>query len=200
MSFSRIRFDDDNYKYSLKQSIAPGVYQFESILPCYPCFPIDRPTQRVGPGCTNKNLTDIDSDLQGISNPASDCPTDLYKPNKDTFCESELYPICDILTPEDTRLTNGPCTLRGTGWNRFEAWLCANPQDNVLMPFDTNINNRLITKDNHRPLIPNPIFCDAIMPPRENNCIEYDWSSRYNIAQNEIPDVQLATCQNIKKL
>lgn len=200
MSSTRIRFDNDNYKYQLKQSVAPGSYQFESIIPCSPCFPIDRPTQRVGPGCADKNLTDIDSDLQGIKNPASDCPLDLYKPSQDTYCESELYPLCDVLTPEDTRLTNAPCTLRGTGWNRFEGWLCANPQDNVLMPFDTNINNRLIVRDNHRALIPQPMSCEGVLPPTENNCIEYDWSSKYNILQRNIPDVQLATCENIKKL
>ena len=54
---------------------------------------------------------------------------------------------------EDTRLMNPPCNLRGTGFNRWE-WLCLNPQDRTEMPFDTNICNRIIVKDNHRPCIP----------------------------------------------
>lgn len=201
MSTTRIRFDNDNYKYQLKQSVAVGTYMMESLPPCQPCFPIDRPTQRVGPGCVDRDLADIDSDLQGIKK-ASDCPADLYVPSDKTFCQSELYPICDILTPEETRLSNGPCTLRGTGWNRFEGWLCANPQDNALMPFDTNINDRLLTKDNWRPCLPKPISDESTLPPKCNNNIYYDWASRYDNAPalNNPPDVQLATCTNIKKL
>jgi len=34
------------------------------------------------------------------------------------------------------------------------------------MPFDHNINNRLVVKDNHRPCIPNPIDVNLSLPPQ----------------------------------
>ena len=64
---------------------------------------------------------------------------------------------------ENTRISNPSCNLRGTGWNRWE-WLCENPQERVLMPFDTNISNRLVVKDNHRPVIPKLIDQNPILP------------------------------------
>ena len=62
---------------------------------------------------------------------------------------------CDVAPREDTRLSNPINNLRGTGWNRWE-WLCLNPQERVLMPFDHAIN-RIVVKDNHRPCVPTPI-------------------------------------------
>ena len=64
---------------------------------------------------------------------------------------------------EDTRLSNPPSNLRGTGINRFE-WLCKNPQNNIEVPFDYNISNRIVVKDNHRPLIPTPIDQTLSLP------------------------------------
>ena len=82
---------------------------------------------------------------------------------------------CDIPSRENTRLSNPPATLRGTGWNRWE-WLCENPQKRSLVPFDYNINNRLVTKDNHRPLVPNPIDQSVFLPPQNNNPIRVEIS------------------------
>ena len=70
-----------------------------------------------------------------------------------------------------TRLSNPSCNLRGTGWNRWE-WLCDNPQERVLMPFDTNISNRLVVKDNHRPVIPKLIDQTPILPSPSNEPIK----------------------------
>jgi hypothetical protein len=64
---------------------------------------------------------------------------------------------------ESTRLSNPPCTLRGTGWNRWE-WLCKNPQDKVAIPFDHMIDSVLVAKDNHRPLLPKPIDQSLALP------------------------------------
>lgn len=65
---------------------------------------------------------------------------------------------------EDTRLSNPACNLRGTGINRWE-WLCLNPQDRVEMPFDYNISNRIVVKDNHRPCVPTPLDPSPMIPP-----------------------------------
>lgn len=70
----------------------------------------------------------------------------------------------NCFTPtESTRLSNPPCTLRGTGWNRWE-WLCKNPQDRVEVPFDHMIDSVLMAKDNHRPLIPRPLDQTLALP------------------------------------
>ena len=44
------------------------------------------------------------------------------------------------------RLTNPPCTLRATGWNRFD-YLLRNPQETFETPFDFFIPSRLIDKE-----------------------------------------------------
>jgi hypothetical protein len=46
---------------------------------------------------------------------------------------------------DDSRLSNPPCNLRGTGWNRWE-WLCLNPQERVEIPFDWNITYNGVSK------------------------------------------------------
>lgn len=62
------------------------------------------------------------------------------------------FPSCYFGT-EDTRLSNPPSTLRGTGINRF-APLCFNPQEKILFPGDYHVPTRLVFRDNHRPCIP----------------------------------------------
>jgi hypothetical protein len=70
---------------------------------------------------------------------------------------------CPAIHAEDTRLTNPPVTLRGTGWNRFET-LCRDPQATAIVPFEFNIANRIVAKDNHRPYIQRPINQSAALP------------------------------------
>jgi hypothetical protein len=48
-----------------------------------------------------------------------------------------------------------PCTARGSGWNRWE-WLCQNPQEGIMLPFDNLVTTRLAAKDSYRPCIPTP--------------------------------------------
>src|SRR3989338_5435 len=74
------------------------------------------------------------------------------------------------LWTEDTRLSNPPCTLRGTGWNRFE-WLPADPQECVTEPFDFQINTKLLSKDNHRPCVPKPLNQNIVYPSPNNTPI-----------------------------
>jgi hypothetical protein len=76
-------------------------------------------------------------------------------------------------TTENTRLSNPSCNLRGTGWNRWE-WLCQDPQERVEIPFDYNINNRLVVRDNHRPLIPKPLDQSAALPKPTDEPIKVD--------------------------
>lgn len=85
-------------------------------------------------------------------------------PNK---CPDSYNPPTDFrdcgMSTDDTRLSNPSCNLRGTGINRWE-WLCINPQDRVEMPFDFNVANRIVVKDNHRPCIPTPLDQQSVLP------------------------------------
>lgn len=66
---------------------------------------------------------------------------------------------------EDTRLSNPPNTLKGTGINRFQP-LCFNPQEKIFFPGDYQVSTRLVFRDNHRPCIPSlDVISRAPLPP-----------------------------------
>jgi hypothetical protein len=132
---------------------------------CNGCFVVS-PYVRVGTygdSICQKNPIDVDSELMGLNRKNSKCPTKQYIPQANDFCVAKNLKDCNLLDSQDTRLTNPPCTLRGTGWNRWEA-LCQNPQDFAIRPFNTLINNSLIVKDNHRPCIAKPLDPTAALP------------------------------------
>ena len=150
-----------------------------------------------------KNPIDVDSELLNITRKASDCPSKKYIPGVKPFCQPQL-PLkeCHFLTPESTLISNPKCTNHERTANRWE-WLCKNPQDKALVPFDYAINNRLVVKDSWRPCLPNPVNQYGVYPPECNKNIEYDWSSKYLEnpgEQNPIITNQLATCKNIPLL
>lgn len=156
---------------------------------CYPYPPTVR-LQRQGDSISsNKLLIDVDSELLGITRKLSEDPNKQFQPQcVDKVCSSGescgqgVTGQCSGMKPgqragdqnlkhwkdcyipaEDTRLSNPSCNLRGTGWNRFE-WLCQNPQARVEIPFDYNISNRIVVKDNHRPCIPTPVDPTQALP------------------------------------
>lgn len=180
MSFNRLPYDTCSYEQTLAETTGPGHYQL-STPPnsCSPCHPTDvRIRLQSGGVALNKetNLIDIDSELIGISRNLTQCPERKYLPDSDNskLCGASggKYPSLSKVTinsqkehirfdncfngSEDTRLSNPPCNLRGTGWNRWE-WLCKNPQANLEEPYDFQINTRILAKNNHRACIPNPI-------------------------------------------
>ena len=81
--------------------------------------------------------------------------------------ELEDYKECGI-APEDTRLSNPACNLRGTGFNRWEH-LDRNPQETFEVPrsnglFAPTVSTRIIVKDNHRPCLPKLIDQSESLP------------------------------------
>lgn len=191
MSYNRQPYDVCSYNYQLAESVGPGIYQItRPNNVCEPCHTSDPRIILQSQGVSvsrNSSLIDIDSDLIGINRNLSDCPSRKYFPDAnasfqggaqtgtvrgsgcrptDKVCidNSNSISFKDCFTPvEDTRLSNPPSTLRGTGWNRWE-WLCRNPQDRVTEPFDFQINTKLVSKDNHRPCLPNPIDQFIVYP------------------------------------
>ena len=161
---------------------------------CYPYPPTVRLQVQGDSLIANTPLIDVDSELLGLTRPLSKDPSQKYVPccpgaackgglpcgggvlEECTNCkqnlkrgqratDSNLKHFKDCFFPEEfTRLSNGPSTLRGTGWNRWE-WLCINPQERVEVPFDFNISARTLSKDNHRPCVPNPIDPSLSLPP-----------------------------------
>ena len=197
MSFNRSPYDICSYKYQLAESIGPGVYQLvrpdnQSVpgLPKDPRFIAQTSGVSIS---KNTSLIDIDSELLGISRNLSNCPERKYMPdgnangqcgartgNVRNGCQStaklcvdnsEILKFQDNgLWSEDTRLSNPASNLKGLAPNRW-AWLCQDPQDRVVEPFDFQINTKIVSKDNHRPCLPTPINQFNVFPIPNNKPI-----------------------------
>jgi hypothetical protein len=167
MSFSRQTYDECAYSHALKESLGSGTYRLET--PRVQCGNVFVPSpyvrlDRIGVKVCPDKMIDIDSELIGLNRKSSQCPQNKYIPDGKQPCDGAPIKETNMLDPEDTRLSNPACTLRGTGWNRWN-WLCNNPQDKALVPFQHQINNRLIVKDNHRPCIARPMDGRDVLPP-----------------------------------
>lgn len=100
---------------------------------------------------------------ESFVNPDSCCK---YPAVKNSFLQEKgltHFPDCFPHTIE-SRHADPAANLRGTGFDRWE-YLCFNPQENVLMPFDYNVSNRIVVKDNHRPCVPCPLDPKNGLPP-----------------------------------
>ena len=219
MSFNRLSYDEKAYAHVINESTGPGHYMLQRPpISCHTngaCFPTT-PSVRVDSfgAATCKNLVDVDSELMGLNRRASRDPNGKYIPTPKAFCDTKLPDganssgdVCSELDSENSRLTNPPCTLRSTGWNRWE-WMCQNPQDKALLPFQTLINNRLIVKDNHRPCVPRPMDQAQCLPSKaalEPNCTKQaSWNTAHpNMyvvkPSNDLPSIHWRKCNEIKK-
>jgi hypothetical protein len=183
MSFNNLKYDTCSYKQVLSESVGPGEYQLNMpFVACDDCFSKDPQLilQRSGVSVAkNIPMVDVDSELMNINRKLTNCSSDEFIPKFDengeidNSVENIHFKDCGIPLIENTRLSNPASTLRGTGWNRWE-WLCENPQDRSLVPFDFNINNRLVTKDNHRPLVNQPMDQSGLLPPQNNDPIRVE--------------------------
>lgn len=167
MASASLGYDACSYEEKLKRSIGPGMYMLgRPANDCDSCgkdIPVDPYLrwQSWGPGfCQPGSVVDSGSELLGLNYPNTKCAQKQYLPGsytpKTTCAAPGKYPIRACSAPtEATRLSNPPCTLRSTGWNRWE-WLCYDPQDKAVVPFDYEVSNRILVKDNHVPCIPTP--------------------------------------------
>ena len=165
MSHNRLNTDTCAYAQELSESIGPGEYKLSEPFAgnCAPCFPNDPRIRMQRTGVSfdaNRSMVDVNSDILNIERDASNCSTKKHLPRFDkegNLIENRNQNVkltdCSMLETEDTRLSNPSSNLRGTGWNRWE-WLCLDPQERVLIPFDYHINTNIVERDNHRPCIP----------------------------------------------
>jgi len=170
MSFNRSSADNEEYDDTIKQSKGPGQYNLYKSpilnIPCYAKEPTVR-LQKNGVSVENRrNLTDIHSNLLGISLDSTGyefgknmceagypvaggvnakCLTKKNTSILDGFNDKECF-----IPVESTRLSNPPCTLRGLENDRWD-YLCIDPQKNLEMPFEYNTSVRLFEKDTHIP-------------------------------------------------
>jgi hypothetical protein len=167
-SFNRRQYDGCKTTDDLRVSTGPGRYQIDAPPQyCNACF-VPEPTTRLQRWGASQNVsyakTDVESDLFNINRPTTKTACNQYDPTNDKINKSPLNPMTECSFPQvHTRLVDPPCTLRSSGWNRWE-WLCQNPQENAMMPFDWMVTTRLQQKDQYRPCIPVPINSTTLLP------------------------------------
>jgi hypothetical protein len=149
------------YKHSLAASAGPGAYLLGTPHACASRFVDDPRVSSQGnlaSVCGDVPLVDVDSELMGITRKLGSCPESKFRPDGDKFCNLAHAVVASEapFETEDCRLSNPACTLRGTGWNRWQ-WLCQDPQTRAMEPFERVVNYRTIVKDTHRPLIETPL-------------------------------------------
>jgi hypothetical protein len=112
--------------------------------------------------------TDVESDLRNLGRPTVRAVCGQYDPTKDVRV---LTPMPEASFPQsDARQFDPPCTLRGSGFNRWE-WLCQNPQENVMIPFEWAVDSRHAAKDDFVLAGCRPMVRDSSLPvakPQKN--------------------------------
>ena len=119
---------------------------------CPSMFPVE-PTTRIqkNNGDSWKQgqwRTDVETDLKGINRFGSRvrCDSELYNPDTNRMNNTPQENPQDGSFPlKFNRLDNAPCTLRATGWNRWQP-LFHDPQKTFEQPFDYFIPSRDLDK------------------------------------------------------
>jgi hypothetical protein len=114
----------------------------------YPVEPTTRIQKHGGGYVANQWRTDVESDLKGITRLGQRVRAEdrLYNPETNYFNnQSYASPSEGSFPMNFNRLYNPPCTLRATGWNRFD-YLFHDPQKTFETPFDWFIPSRDVDK------------------------------------------------------
>lgn len=165
--WSRRLYDGCKTTDDLRLTTGPGRYQLDAPPQyCNATF-APEPTIRQQKWGASQNgsymKTDVESDLFNINRPTTKNVCGNYNPATDKINAASSVPVKEESFPNTfSRLVDPPCTLRGSGINRWE-WLCENPQESVMIPFDWNVTTRLQQKDQFRPCIPKPIDSAALV-------------------------------------
>ena len=222
MSLASLRNDSCSYEEKLRQTTGPGMYMLGT--PANDCgndCTRDVPPdpyfryQKFGPNaCPPGKSVDDNSELKGLNYKSTKCSNDQYLPgkysSKGACGATGTSRVRDCLPPtEDTRLSNPPCNLHSTGWNRWE-WLCWNPQDRAIIPFEWNTSYRIVAKDNHVPCFETPLdqlnhLPNGKEPDEQEHPTEYVWNPPadcgLHTTMNPTPYfTSYDTCENVNKL
>lgn len=152
-ALTRPRFDDFHQVDDMRiTSYAARYYLNPPDANCPVSFPVDATIRLQASGNSwpaGKWKTDVESDLKGINRYGNRVASKkgVYDPLKNELNNTPYQPAPDESFPTVfNRLNNPPCTLRGTGWNRWEA-LPHQPQLTFETPFDFFIPSRDLDKE-----------------------------------------------------
>jgi hypothetical protein len=155
-AFTRQRYDTVHTFDDMRVTSGPGRYSLAdpgltNQAACFAPEPTIRAQKWAATPINNGfTRTDVESDLFNIDRPGTRIIGHQYDPRTNKVNEASTTPPKECDFPQTySRLVDPPCTGRGVGWNRWE-YLCQNPQDHVMMPFDWLIMDRLRVKDGTR--------------------------------------------------
>jgi hypothetical protein len=155
-NMTRSKWDDFHTQDDLRiTSYALKYYANPPGINCYESYPVDVTTriQKSGASFVNDTWkTDVESDLFNINRLSTRVKNNniQYNPEKYKFTNAPYVAPKDESVPQlFNRLTNPPCTLRATGWNRWEA-LPHQPQLAFETPFDFFIPSRDIDREKNK--------------------------------------------------
>jgi len=155
MSFTRFHDDPLRIQKQLQESSGPGRYILNvpgnGDKPCFMDDPYIR-LQKWG-GNLHTNFTNLESNLIGLSvnkqNKNNRDNINLNQYNSNYIDNKEIkYPNCNPFTLQ-SRVTNPAWLYRDleqVNWNI----LPLNPQENICIPFQNNLNTRLLERDYFR--------------------------------------------------
>jgi hypothetical protein len=150
-NLTRPKWDDVHQADDMRITTYAGRYAFVPFRNCFETFAVN-PTMRLQESgnswVSGKWRTEVESDLRGVGRPPTRWRTEElhYDPRTNTMNLAGVTDAPDENHPLNfNRLTNPPCTLRTTGWNRWQP-LFHNPQATFETPFDHFIPSRDIDK------------------------------------------------------
>ncbi len=169
--WERTKYDNGAYEHYIRESTGPLLYQLDPnrYYNCKECRPQQPGYYGPSVSISKKNtLVDVESELRNITRPTTRDPKKKYLPcKKPELVSLNDLPACGPMTDE-TRMTNPPCNLRGTGTSQHVFFnLCQNPQDlsAIEHPGKLLVNDRQLAKDNCKPILPKPIDVNPSLPP-----------------------------------
>ena len=193
MAFKIFKYDNCRTKKSLQQATDPGRWILNvpgnGNNPCYMEDPQIIP-QKWGANLRT-NTINLESDLRGVNrNLSRDCLGKNEYQKYDVPNQAIQYPTCSQLTTEQSRATNPAWWYRDLEQNNFE-YPPLNPQVNVCVPFQSNLNTRILEKDYFTPKRDCVLDQTKNMLPTSYNLI------RGNYVGGPTSCTQTNSCQNI---
>jgi hypothetical protein len=114
--------------------------------------------------------TDVESDLTNRGRPTVRTTCGQYQPRQGAALAAQLTAMPEASFPQTaSHLVDPPCTLRGTGINRWQ-WLGTNPQENVMVPFEYLVDSRHASKDDVYDKLMQPIEQSPLVRDRQMMC------------------------------
>lgn len=155
MSFTRFHDDPCRIAKQLQESTGPGRYMVDvpgnGAKPCFMEDPFVR-LQKWGANLQT-NTINLESELLGLGrNLNRDCQSVNRYDLKTVDSKKVQYPSCQPFT-DQTRASNPAWTVRDIEQNNWE-YLPLDPQENVCIPFQNNLNTRLLESDYFVPELP----------------------------------------------